>query len=87
MFLGNNTANLQVASVLNFELKNEYIFTFRAFDMGIMRRYSKSATINITIEDLTDHPPSFLLDNYFIDISENSAPGTFIIKVCYLSNS
>ena len=55
--------------------------------MGTIRRYSENGTIEITIDDLADHSPVFIQQNYSVTVSEDTPQITSVLRVsiCRLS--
>ena len=80
-FIGISTAVLRLDIPLNFDSRSMYSLIFRAFDMGTLRRYSENGSIEISIDDLADHSPVFIQQNYSVTISEDTPQITSVLRV------
>lgn len=69
-YLVNETGVVYVASELDRELVENYTLTVQVSD-SITMPLTSTATVFITLRDVNDNPPSFLLDNFTASISEN----------------
>ena len=49
--------------------------------MGTLRRYSENGSIEISIDDLADHSPVFIQQNYSVTISEDTPQITSVLRV------
>ena len=72
--------DLQVNGFLDREAVEAYKLTIEAQDGGSPARKG-TMTVNVTILDLNDNPPSFLQQRYFATVPENVTVGASVIQV------
>ena len=71
---------LSVNDVLDAEAIIRYEILIQASDSAFPP-LTDTDTLVITIIDINEHAPDFAQSTYFVDLSENSAPGTFLLNV------
>ncbi len=59
---------------LDREERSMYLLTIEAVDQGIPAQ-NGTALVNITVSDISDHPPYFTRTQYFGFVEENAVPG------------
>ena len=78
MFWINQNGSISTTSLLDYEQDAVfYSLIVQACDGGLEPLCS-SATVNITVLDENDNAPIFTQHTYYMSISENIAPGTFV---------
>uniref|UniRef100_H3D608 Protocadherin 1 n=1 Tax=Tetraodon nigroviridis TaxID=99883 RepID=H3D608_TETNG len=68
-----NSGEVRVRAVLNREQREHYRFHVAAADKGVPGK-TGTATVEITVLDVNDNDPKFMLDDYSFSVNENMAP-------------
>ena len=64
-------------AIFDYEKKKNYEFLVLAYDNGRPRRTS-TATISLSVGDVNDESPHFLLPTYRFEVEENQSAGSFV---------
>ncbi|XP_064182008.1 protocadherin gamma-A4-like isoform X35 [Anguilla rostrata] len=75
-----NYYSLVIASELDRELVSDYNITITARDEG-SPPLSSSKTVQLSVSDVNDNPPTFDEQSYSAYVTENNKPGTSVISV------
>ena len=65
---------------LNFQVKQLYMMTVRAWDKGSSPRYTDTS-ITLEIHDVNENPPVFLAHEYNVTVTEDAAIGFSVLSV------
>lgn len=68
-----NTGEVRVKAALNREEREHYKFHVAAADKGVPSK-TGTATVEVTVQDVNDNDPKFMLDDYSFSVIENMAP-------------
>lgn len=74
------TGGLTTKTQLDRETISEYEIRVVARDQGVPPQ-SSTATVFLTVLDVNDNNPEFYPQKYFVPVSEDTAPGTSVLKV------
>jgi len=77
---GIDKLELKANDYLDYEVKESYSLTIRAYDAGIPRRFA-DIRINITIMDANDNQPTFSHSRYVVSVPEDTALGRQVLTV------
>ena len=67
-----NTGDVSIQIQLDAEIFSNYRFSIVAFDSGVPP-FSEITTVTVTIQDINDNAPSFLISSVEVSIDENTA--------------
>ena len=79
--IGANDGIINVSRILDYELKAFYNLTVIAEDHGKVTQKTTSTLVFVTIVDVNDNSPEFLLPLYVITVSEDESIGTIVLNV------